>query len=140
MGNSQSIPKINFEDVQLVIKQKESYLLIQTLPDNEQHCLILNSITASMEEKIINHHLQNGAKGVKIVIYGKNANDDTIYKKYAQLVKLGFHNVHLYPGGLFEWLLLQDIYGTEEFMTTSKQSDILRYKPRQMLNVGLIAN
>ena len=140
MGSEQSIPKINFEDMQMVVKQRESHLLIQTLPINEQYCLILNSVLANQEEQIINQHLQRGSKGVKIVIYGRNANDETIYKKYTQLVKLGFHQVYIYPGGLFEWLLLQDIYGADEFMTTSKHLDILKYKPRQMLNVGLITS
>jgi len=141
MGATQSIPKINFEDMQMVIKQRESHLLIQTLPDNEQQCLILNSVLAAQEEQIINHHLQAGSKSaVKIVIYGRNANDDTIYKKYSQLIKLGFHQVYVYPGGLFEWLLLQDIYGADEFMTTTRHVDILKYKPRQMMNVGLLCS
>jgi len=37
-------------------------------------------------------------------------------------------NLYVYIGGLFEWLLLQDIYGDEEFPTTSKIIDILKYK------------
>jgi len=37
--------------------------------------------------------------------------------------------VHIYPGGIFEWLLLQDIYGDDMFKTTSKELDILKYKP-----------
>jgi hypothetical protein len=138
MGNTQSIQKINFEDMQKVIKNVDSYLLIHTLPENEQHCLILNSILASNEEQIINNHLQRGNKSVKIVIYGKNTNDITVYKKYEQLTKLGFSNIYVYPGGMFEWLLLQDIYGVDEFMTTSKHLDILKFKPRQILNVGLL--
>jgi hypothetical protein len=34
--------------------------------------------------------------------------------------------------------MLQDIYGFNEFPTTSKQLDLLKYKPRQQLNVGLL--
>jgi hypothetical protein len=37
-------------------------------------------------------------------------------------------------------LLLQDIFGVEEFPTTSKQLDILKYKPSQRLNISLIEN
>jgi len=51
-----------------------------------------------------------------------------VYKKYDQLVKLGFSNVFIYLGGLFEWLMLQDIYGYDEFPTTKKELDILKYK------------
>ena len=138
MGNSQSIQKINFEDVQKVVKNHDSYLLINTLPENEQYCLILNSVNAQQEENIINQHLQRGSKSLNIIIYGRNAKDETIYTKYYQLLKLGFRDIYLYPGGLFEWLLLQDIYGTDEFMTTSKHLDILKYKPRQLLNVALL--
>jgi hypothetical protein len=42
---------------------------------------------------------------------------------------LGFRNVCVYSGGMFEWLLLQDIYGATSFPTTSKELDILKYKP-----------
>jgi hypothetical protein len=41
-------------------------------------------------------------------------------------------------GGLFEWLMLQDIYGSDEFPTTKKELDILKYKPNKMLNVQLL--
>lgn len=72
------------------------------------------------------------------MIYGKNSNDETIYKKYTQLSKLGFVNVYVYLGGLFEWLMLQDIYGTEEFSTTSRELDILKYKPTKILQVPML--
>lgn len=137
MGNSQTIPKINFEDVQTASKNSEIYLLINTLPIHEQSCLIINSIQALQEEAIINKHLKINSN-VPIIIYGRNTNDETIYKKYQQLLQLGFSNVYLYMGGLFEWLLLQDIYGTNDFPTTSQQLDILKYKPNQRLNVRLI--
>ena len=137
MGNAQSIPKINFEDVQVACKNPEIYLLINTLPVYEQSCLILNSVPAIQEEAIINKHLK-ADKSVHILIYGKNSNDESIYKKYQQLMQLGFFNVHLYMGGIFEWLLLQDIYGQTDFPTTSSQLDILKYKPSSTLHVGLI--
>ena len=68
-------------------------------------------------------------KKIHIIVYGKNNTDDTAEKKYQQLIDLGFSNVYLYYGGLFEWLLLQDIYGETEFPTTKKVLDILKYKP-----------
>jgi hypothetical protein len=138
MGNSQSIQKINFEDVQSVIKNPETYLLINTLPESEQNCLIPNTIAPVQEETMINSFLQKRIKEIRIVIYGRNSNDDKIYEKYNQLLKLGFYNIFLYSGGLFEWLMLQDIYGFNEFPTTSKQLDFLKYKPKQVLNVGLL--
>jgi len=68
-------------------------------------------------------------KSKRIIIYGKNSSDTTIEKKCDQLLGLGFVHVFIYAGGLFEWLLLQDIYGEGEFPTTKKTLDILKYKP-----------
>jgi len=139
MGNSQSSSiKINYEDVQFIIKNPEGHLLINTLSNAEQHCLIVNTININNEENIINSCIKKGAKGIKIIIYGKNCNDEKLYNKYNQLTSLGFHNVYIYTGGLFEWLMLQDIYGEKEFPTTKKDLDILKYKPNKVLNVPLL--
>ena len=64
----------------------------------------------------------------------------SIYDKYEQLSKLGLINIYIYPGGIFEWLCLQDIYGDELFPTTKKELDILKYKPRSKLNNLYITN
>jgi rhodanese-related sulfurtransferase len=138
MGNTQSVNKINFEDVQYIIKHRDSSLLINTLDENNQDCLIMNTITMNQEEQIINKLITNGKTDIKIIVYGKNCNDDKIYKKYNQLLSLGFYNVYIYVGGMFEWLLLQDIYTNKEFPTTKKELDILRFKPNRLLNVGLL--
>jgi 23S rRNA pseudoU1915 N3-methylase RlmH len=138
MGNSQSIQKVNFEDIQYVLKNSETHLLINTLIETEQSCLIPNTISPKKEEELINKFLNNGKKNIIIIIYGKNCNDEEIYKKQNQLCSLGFYNTYIYTGGLFEWLMLQDIYGNTEFPTTSKELDILKYKPRKMLDIRLI--
>ena len=75
---------------------------------------------------------------MKIIIYGKNSDDQTIYNKYEQLNKLGFYNIYLYSGGLFEWLLLQDIYGKDEFPTTIFELDHLKYKSQSTFNYLLM--
>ena len=139
MGNTQTMQKINFEDMQWSCKNPEISLLINTLSTAEQNCLILNTILAQEEETLINKFM-NLNKSIRIIIYGRNCNDETIYKKHSQLLSLGFSNVYIYLGGMFEWLLLQDIYGTEEFPTTAKQLDILKYKASQKLNIRLISN
>ena len=138
MGNNQSIQKVNFEDIQYSIKNNENHILINTLNENEQDCLIQNTTRASQEENMINHLIKIGNKNIKIIIYGKNSNDERIYKKYNQLRTLGFYNVYIYIGGLFEWLLLQDIYGDTEFPTTTKELDILKFKPYKLLNIQLL--
>jgi hypothetical protein len=123
--------------MQSACKNPEIYLLINTLPESEQGCLIIGTVNANQEEALINKHLR-GSKNIQIIVYGRNCNDDKVFKKYQQLLQLGFFNVFIYSGGLFEWLMLQDIYGFNEFPTTSKQLDLLKYKPRQQLNVGLL--
>ena len=133
MGNQSSIHRLNFEDIQEVIKDNTNYVLINTLSENLQQCLIPNTISISDEEKIINTILSSN-KSKKIIIYGKNTNDMSIYDKYEQLSKLGFINVYVYSGGLFEWLCLQDIYSDELFPTSKKELDILKYKPNSGLN------
>ena len=138
MGNSQSSQKVNFEDIQFVLKNTESHILINTLDSNEQSCLIPNTINASQEETIINKLIKSGNKGVKIIVYGSNCNDEKIYKKQSQLCGLGFYNVFIYTGGMFEWMLLQDIYGNNDFPSTTKELDILKFKPRKVLNISLL--
>lgn len=137
MGNTQSSKKINFEDIQIAIKNPELYIIINTLPETEQQCLIMNTKRIDQEVAIINKYYKEN-KGIRIIIYGKNCNDITIIKKYEQLISMGFYNVFVYVGGLFEWLTLQDIYGFENFPTTKKELDFLKYKPRSILNVGLL--
>jgi hypothetical protein len=138
MGNSQSIRKINFEDIQYIIRLPERHIMINTLPVSEQDCLLPNTMNIHKEEEIMNQLLNSGKKEVNIIIYGKNCNDNTLYTKYQQLTSLGFYNVFVYPGGLFEWLLLQDIYGSTDFPTTKKELDLLRFKPNKILNVALL--
>lgn len=138
MGNNQSIKKINFEDVQYVIKNQEMFMLINTLSQSEQNCLIYSTSDINKEEEIINQFIKLGNYNVKLVVYGKNSNDEKVYTKEEQLRKLGFYNTFIYTGGLFEWLMLQDIYGSSEFPTTSSELDILKYKPNKILNLKYI--
>jgi hypothetical protein len=137
MGNTQSMKKINFEDMQTVIKNPEAYLIINTLVPSEQKCLIVNTTLAEEEELIINRYMKEN-KTIRIIIYGKNCNDESTQKKYQQLLTLGFYNIFIYTGGMFEWLLLQDIYGKDIFPTTKKELDLLKYKPNQLLNIALL--
>jgi len=139
MGNQQSIQKLNFEDIQQIIKTPDNYIIINTLDKELQDCLIPHTITVNNEELVINNLLSND-KTKNIIIYGKNVNDPHIYERYEQLIKLGFINLFVYPGGMFEWLCLQDIYSDELFPTNKKELDILKYKPGSQLNKYYITN
>jgi len=126
MGNTISIKKINFEDMQNMIKDANT-VIINTLLITKQQCLIYNTIPASKETDILNDLLQNNV-GQRIVIYGMNSCDNGITAKCNQLLNLGFTNVYVYGGGIFEWLLLQDMFSYELFPTTTKELDILQFK------------
>ena len=132
MGNV-SIQKMNFEDIQTIIKEENTRcLLINTLREDQQGCLLPKTVSFLKEESIVNHYIQTN-KNIPIVLYGLHCNDASVHKKYNQLTTLGFANVSLYIGGMFEWLLLQDIYGEEDFPTTSKEYNLLRFKPPSLL-------
>jgi len=141
MGNqSSSIQRLNFEDIQYANANTNKYIIINTLPISEQSCLIPNTIHFSNEESIINDLVSTINNDKYIIIYGRNSNDMSIYDKYEQLTKLGFINIFIYPGGIFEWLCLQDIYSNELFPTTKKELDILKYKPSFIFNKIYITN
>ena len=132
MGNTLGIKKVSFLDMQEIIKNK-NYYIINTLSLDNQDCLIKNTINPSDEVNIINNFMKIN-KNISIVLYGINCLDESVLKKYNQLLGLGFKNIYIYIGGLFEWLMLQDIYGIEQFSTTSSVSDILKYSPKKILN------
>jgi hypothetical protein len=125
MGNAQNkIECINFQ--QLKQMQPESFI-INTMPIDCQKCLILHTIDANKETEVINDLLEKRLFKKTIIIYGKNHTDLSVHQKAKQLKALGFQDIKLYLGGLFEWLSLQDIYGDEEFSILGSQRDILDF-------------
>ena len=126
---SDNYKKVNFEYIQYALHHPNECIIINTLSAIDQNVLIAGTIDAFSEEKIVNEMIHTiDIPDKHVIIYGKNANDDSTYKKYKQLRNLGITDISIYSGGLFEWLLLQDIYGFKTFPTTSKIMDILKYK------------
>jgi hypothetical protein len=121
-----------FEDILFAISNPDKYALINTLPSSSQHVLIKGTLTAGEEEVFVNEYLHKYIEKPKtIIIYGMNCCDQSVHEKRAQLISLGISDVFVYIGGLFEWLLLQDIYGETEFPTTAKIADLLAYRPKR---------
>ena len=119
--------RVGFEDVKYAICHTE-YFIINTLSIREQDCLIHGTIPSDKEEQLLNGWIDKGDTGkLRFIVYGKNASDETAKTKYDELKSFGF-NGHIYGGGLFEWLLLQDIYGFTEFPTTGVCKDLLKYR------------
>ena len=112
---------VHFEEIH------KNGLLINTMDNTLQDCLIYNTISIQNEEKIINEYIRKD-KSIHIMIYGKNYRDKSIIQKYNQFKKIGFKNVSIYFGGMFEWLMLQEIYGKDHFKTIGITLDILKYK------------
>lgn len=132
MGNMGSIERISFEDVQYCIRHQ--ILIINTLPDDKQGVLIRGTIPAAREVETINQLISKKEQTrTNILIYGENSSCEKLEKKANDLVKLGFARVYIYIGGLFEWMLLRDIYGEEEFPITRDELDILKFKPKNRI-------
>jgi len=130
--------KIGFEDVIQarcdLFNRNIRWGLIHTMAANET-CFIEGTLSPEKEEQFINDCLTKYMDTpIKIILYGRNSTDETPYHKYKQLLSYGIGEVYIYSGGLFEWLLLQDIYGTREFPTNVPCRDMLLYRPTQLLN------
>jgi hypothetical protein len=129
--------KINYTDMQSALEKK--YTIINVIDKSKQTILIKNTIMSDIEEEQINKILDEKRLQSYIIIYGMNCNDEGVIEKYKQLVSLGFINVYVYMGGLFEWLCLQELYGVENFPTTKITSDILSYAPPKQLGIMYIS-
>lgn len=113
MGVAASTTLVNYENV-----NQPNIVLIHIMEES-QKLLIAGSLTAEIETKRVNEMLSNYEYDTKIVVYGRNSRDyEKLLEKQKQLKSLGFRNVYIYLGGMFEWLLLQDVYGVKEFPTT----------------------
>lgn len=138
MGNAPSskIKRVNYEYIQGITSSVQNgsrrTIIINTMPDDMQHCLIPGTLKAGADVAAINGIIARGEiKNTDVVIYGKNTNDVKLYEQYGRLTALGFGQgqIFVYLGGMFEWLLLQDVYGAGEFPTTGVELDILKYRP-----------
>ena len=122
---------VGFEDVKHAIKAGPTkFILINTF---EQDCIIYGTVSSEREEIVINTQLTDYTKpDIPIIIYGRNCCDDSVERKEKQLRALGLEEIYGYRGGMFEWLLMGDIFGPEEFLVSKRgvgAVDILKYAP-----------
>jgi Rhodanese-like domain len=114
-----------FKQVQEKIeKRNNNFILLNTLPIQEQSYLIKGTIIATLENDFINGLVKKD-KNKEVIIYGRDHHDMSVIEKYNKLKKFGFTNVYIYFGGLFEWSLLQEIYGNSNFPTEGNINDPL---------------
>jgi len=128
------IKTIGFEDVKIALKNPTRYILINTLPSGEQDVLIRSTLPMDREETVLNTQLNDyNAPDLPVIVYGRNSCDTSADAKQTQLRNLGVTEVYVYAGGLFEWLLLQEAYGADEFPTVNGAlvaPDPLRYRAK----------
>ena len=130
MGNIQSLAKVSYESIQEIVSKESQTLLVCTLNKQNEQYAITRTISIENEEKYINDMITKKQHNVVIVVYGENMYDETVVRKYNQLKKIGFKNCYIYFGGLFEWFLLQDVYGSEIFPTMNTPvNGCLLFKP-----------
>jgi hypothetical protein len=140
MGNSIS-NLVNYEKVKEIAREGGNIhggnihggnihggILIHIMDETEK-TLITGTLSAEKETENINKMLSKNDYETDIIIYGRNNHEyEQLAKKQKQLKSLGFKNVYIYLGGMFEWLLLQDVFGTKLFPTV-KKGEILDFKP-----------
>lgn len=113
MGISVSLEKVSSLDIKYIQQERmNEFYIITTLKQTSLHAipLIAGTLEPNDEERIINDLIKNKEFDKGIVIYGANSCDVKVIEKYKQILKLGFTNVFVYIGGLFEWLLLVEAY------------------------------
>ena len=80
----QSVRKVSFEDIiDTVFQNRNSCLLVNTLPITDQECLISHTIPASAEESTINTTMSQN-KDLPIILYGRNTSDTSVLIKSLQ--------------------------------------------------------
>jgi hypothetical protein len=127
MGVMYSMPSYNYHQLQDRMKNHKDIVLINTLPLTRQDCLIKGTLKAFIEVEHMNKLLKVN-KNKEIIIYGIHHTDISVVQKYNQLKKLGFTNVHIYFGGMYEWLLLQEVFDITNFQTDGTIENIVDYK------------
>lgn len=140
---------IGFEDMQYIVKNSHQFLIISTLKEHEQSCLISGTMSIPDEIATLNDIISNKSQGLwaffsknpnilPIVVYGRNALDTSVNAKIKSLLSYNFPQIYVYIGGLFEWLLLQDVYSRENFPTTAECIDVLKYKSKSIFKPMLM--
>jgi hypothetical protein len=133
---------ISFRQVQQAVKvitkspphqlpQNPNTILINTFTpvQQQQHGLIRGTTLADKEEQMVQSALERDLS-ITILVYGHNALDPLPYRQADKLRNLGFANVYVYVGGMFEWLLLCDLYGPDQYpLMTVQEEDPMHHAP-----------
>ncbi len=124
---------VGFEEVKHAIRAGPTkFILINTF---DQDVIVQGTVSSDKEETVINAQLTDYTKpDLPIIVYGRNSCDESVDAKEKQLRALGLEDIYIYRGGMFEWLLMGDVFGLDEFPIVRRVSgsgsvDILKYAP-----------
>lgn len=134
-SSSETYKKISPAEMQTILKTPEKYIMIHTLTSEYQDYVIPGTVQDTREESVINEMLNRiDIPDKPIIVYGKNVRDETPVTKANQLKSLGIREISIYSGGMFEWLLLNEVYGPTEF-PVKVQTDHYHHQPQKMHDI-----
>ena len=124
MGNHQSVSdRVNFDDV---VSKEATTILINVMEDVDQNVLIKGTVPCNDEVAEVQKAILERST---VIVYGRNCHDDRVFSKYVQIKKLG-GKPKVYLGGLFEWMLLHEVYGNDRFPLTTDKFELYQYRPK----------
>ncbi len=129
MGNQSSDCSVDGASSFNAVRRRPSTAwLINTLPPHDQRCRIAGTLSVEAEIAAVNGCRARDAQ--LVVVYGRHSTDLSARAKREQLLGLGFVHVEVYVGGLFEWLMLREVFGAEEFpVDGTPPDDLLAFAP-----------
>lgn len=133
-GSKEVVKVIGFEDMLSLLRS--NVVLLNTMARGDQACLIRGTLHADDEESAMNAMLTSTDPLVTdrwVVVYGRHTLDPKPMEKARTLRLMGLSRLLVYRGGLFEWLLLQEVFGQDQFPTQGACPDLLAYRPSPTL-------
>lgn len=120
-GNSGSVPRVVGPNY--ITDNSAKVILLATPQVDAKMWRIDRTLTPEMEEREINRIIQKysssgKAPEEKIVYYGLNSVDRSPDEQAAKLASHGIE-ASVYRGGVFEWLLLREVFGTDNYPVCS---------------------
>ncbi len=120
-GNSSSVPKVVGPNY--ITDNNAKVILLATPQVDAKMWCIDGTLTPEMEEREINRIIQKysssgKAPEEKIVYYGLNSVDRSPDEQTAKLASHGIE-ASVYRGGMFEWLLLREVFGADNYPVVS---------------------
>jgi len=103
-----------YNDIRLgwIPDAKHGYsLILSTMITQRGSPFILGTLSKQLEEVTLSAMLRTKRFNIPILVYGHNSFDKTVETMCNILLNRGFTHVFVYIGGMFEWLLLNKLYG-----------------------------